>query len=97
MILKGWTYEPAAGIDDGALVPNGAPAIVLHTCVCAAVDLKPTPNHGIGWHLYVNAAGKGFQYLDTTRRTGHAFAANSFAVSGRNSRNVSASAARVAG
>lgn len=85
MILPGATYEPVPSIDDGLLVPNGGAAIVLHTCVCSDADLHDywasgDAGAGVGAHLYVDSKGKLYQYLDTTRKTGHAFAANAFAV-----------------
>src|SRR5437588_4951429 len=77
-------WEPVVKIDDGPRTHLNK-AVVLHTAVSTSTDLyswwqsgKAGP--GVGAHFYVNKAGNLYQYVDTNRMTGHAFAANSFAV-----------------
>lgn len=84
MIVPFAKYEPVIRIDDGPR-PHLNKALVLHTAVSGAVDLYSfwqggAAGPGVGAHFYINQSGDLYQYLDTDCRTGHAYAANDFAV-----------------
>src|SRR6266702_1313009 len=83
MILKSCTYRPVSRIDDGTR--NQRKAVVLHTAVSKATSLYDfwqggTAGVGVGAHIYIAEDGHAEQYLDTSRKTGHAWAANAFTV-----------------
>ncbi len=82
-ILKSCVHRPVAKIDDGPR--DQRKAVVLHTAVSRATSLFDfwqggSAGKGIGSHIYIAEDGHAEQYLDTSRETGHAFAANAFTV-----------------